>query len=410
MTALTQTVHQIVQDTPVFDIHTHLFPPAFANLVSWGIDELLTYHYLIAELFRCGDIDPNRFWSASRPEQANLIWQKLFLERSPISEACRGVVTSLQIAGIDPKERDLNLIRKRFAEWSPETFTDMILDRAKVRRVGMTNMPFDDTERAHWDRGSHVHPSFTPALRIDPLLLDWTNTAPKLASWGYAVNQDLSGQTLPEIKRFLREWCTRIRSAYTMVSLPPEWRFPDNTVTNRILTEAVLPYCSENGQAFAMMIGVRRNVNPALRMAGDSLDAADVISVENICNTFPSNRFICTMLARENQHALCVAARKFANLHIFGCWWFLNNPSLIEEITRMRIELLGLNVTPQHSDCRVTDQLGYKWAHSRPILAKVLSEKYEDLAKSGWTPSTAEIQRDVHALLGGSFESFIAGA
>jgi hypothetical protein len=159
-----------------------------------------------------------------------------------------------------------------------------------------------------------------------------------------------------------------------------------------------------------MMIGVRRNVNPSLKMAGDSLDTADVISVENICNAFPKNRFICTMLARENQHALCIAARKFANLHIFGCWWFLNNPSLIEEITRMRIELLGLNVTPQHSDCRVMDQLGYKWAHSRPILAKVLSEKYEDLARSGWIPSTQDIQRDVNALLGGSFESFLAGA
>jgi hypothetical protein len=42
MTPLAQTVHQIVQNTPVFDIHTHLFPPAFTDLVSWGIDELLT--------------------------------------------------------------------------------------------------------------------------------------------------------------------------------------------------------------------------------------------------------------------------------------------------------------------------------------------------------------------------------
>ena len=410
MTALSQTVHQIVENTPVFDIHTHLFPPAFNDLVSWGIDELLTYHYLIAEVFRCGDVDPTRFWNASRAEQANLIWQKLFLDRSPVSEACRGVISSLQIAGIDPAERDLNRIRKRFNEWTPDAFTDMILEKAKVRRVGMTNLPFDDAERAHWDKNSPIHPAFTPALRIDPLLLDWENTAPKLASWGYQVATDLSGKTLDEIKRFLSDWAKRIHSAYTMVSLPPDWRFPANTTTNRILTEAVLPYCSDNGQAFAMMIGVRRNVNPTLKMAGDSLDAADVISVENICNAFPKNRFICTMLARENQHALCIAARKFANLHIFGCWWFLNNPSLIEEITRMRIELLGLNVTPQHSDCRVMDQLGYKWAHSRPILAKVLSEKYEDLARSGWIPSTHDIQRDVNALLGGSFEAFLASA
>jgi hypothetical protein len=30
------------------------------------------------------------------------------------------------------------------------------------------------------------------------------------------------------------------------------------------------------------------------------------------------------MLSRENQHELCVVARKFRNVHIFGCWWFTN--------------------------------------------------------------------------------------
>jgi len=73
----------------------------------------------------------------------------------------------------------------------------------------------------------------------------------------------------------------------------------------------------------------------------------------------------------------------------------------------MRIELLGLEVTPQYSDCRVMDQLGYKWSHSRPILAKVLSEKYSDLADAGWQVSRADIERDAHQLLGGAFEKFI---
>ena len=43
----------------------------------------------------------------------------------------------------------------------------------------------------------------------------------------------------------------------------------------------------------------------------------------------------------------------------------MNNPSVIEEITRERIELLGLSVIPQHSDARILDQLVYKWKHSR---------------------------------------------
>ena len=64
-----------------------------------------------------------------------------------------------------------------------------------------------------------------------------------------------------------------------------------------------------------------------------------------------------------------MAARKFRNLMAFGCWWFLNNPSLVDEITRMRLELIGLSMIPQHSDARVLDQVVYKWAHSRSVIA-----------------------------------------
>jgi hypothetical protein len=134
---------------------------------------------------------------------------------------------------------------------------------------------------------------------------------------------------------------------------------------------------------------------------------ADVSAVENLCAQFSANKFLVTMLARENQHALCVAARKFRNLHVFGCWWFLNNPSIIEDMTRMRLELLGLSMTPQHSDCRVLDQLVYKWSHSRGIIGKVLAEKYADLAATGWEPTRAEIKRDVRDLLGGALERFL---
>ena len=113
------------------------------------------------------------------------------------------------------------------------------------------------------------------------------------------------------------------------------------------------------------------------------------------------------MLARENQHELCIAARKFRNLMIFGCWWYLNNPSLIEETTRMRLELLGSSFIPQHSDARVLDQLIYKWAHSRKIIGDVLFNKYSDLMATGWLPEASEIDRDVKKLFSGNFRTFL---
>jgi hypothetical protein len=45
--------------------------------------------------------------------------------------------------------------------------------------------------------------------------------------------------------------------------------------------------------------------------------------------------------------------------------------------------------------------------HSRAILAKVLADKYEDLASTGWEPTRAEIERDVRHLFGGALERFI---
>ena len=46
-----EIVTQVVNDTPVIDVHTHLFPQSHGNLLLFGIDELLTYHYLVAEYF-----------------------------------------------------------------------------------------------------------------------------------------------------------------------------------------------------------------------------------------------------------------------------------------------------------------------------------------------------------------------
>jgi hypothetical protein len=405
--ALRETVADVVERTPIYDIHTHLYDPAFGELLLWGIDELLVYHYLIAEGFRQFDLPYDKFWSLTKTQQADAIWQALFIDHSPISEACRGVLTTLNALGLDVKKRDLPALRKHFAQWQVGDFITRCLELANVRQVCMTNSPFDDLERPVWERGFARDPRFLAALRVDPLLVDWPNTAPLLHSWGYKVNADFSGQTFDEVRRFLGDWTKRIDAQYCMVSLTPDFAFPDASPTSRLIEHSLLPHCRDHGQAFALMIGVKRNVNPLLRLAGDSVGRADITAVENLCAEFPENKFLCTMLALENQHELCVTARKFRNLHNFGCWWFMNNPSIIEHITRMRLELVGLSLTPQHSDCRVLDQLVYKWSHSRTIIAKVLGDKYEDLALTGWEPTREEIERDVRDLFGGALERFL---
>ena len=112
---LKTTVLDAVDTQSVTDIHTHLFSPPFGELLLWGIDELLTYHYLIAEVFRKSDVSYDQFWAMTKTEQADLIWQTLFIENSPVSEACRGIVTTLNELGLDVGSRNLQDYRDYFA-------------------------------------------------------------------------------------------------------------------------------------------------------------------------------------------------------------------------------------------------------------------------------------------------------
>jgi hypothetical protein len=405
-TMLARRVEKIVANTLVFDIHTHLYDPAFKELLLWGIDELLVYHYLVAEAFRYLDVPYEQFWPLPRTRQAELIWNALFVQHSPMSEACRGVLTTLNLLGLDARKRDLPALRRWFAKQSAEKHLTRCLELAKVERICMTNSPFDDSERPVWEKGFRRDERFVAALRVDPLLLAWNDTARRLGEWGYEVSAGLSAPVISEVRRFLSDWTKRIQAKYLMVSLPPDFRFPMKNGCAQLIERAVLPHCREFGLPLALMLGVKRAVNPALRLAGDGVGLADLQPLQNLCAGFSENKFLVTALARENQHELCVLARKFRNLHLFGCWWFTNVPHVIEEMTRMRLELIGLSVTPQHSDARVLEQIVYKWTHFREILSRVLTDKYAALSRAGWEPTIAEIQRDVEALFGRAFEGF----
>lgn len=404
---LRKSIMETVAATLVTDIHTHLYAPHFGPLLLWGVDELLTYHYLIAEFFRASDMPAERFWKLKKPAQAEAIWNTLFVNASPISEACRGVLTALNKMGIDTGNRDLSAIRAQFSRWKRDDFVDRVFEVAHLKCVVMTNDPFDPAERKVWEKGTCDDARFQAALRIDPLLNAWEESHILLGEMGYDVSATLSKTTLARIRRFLSDWIKKTKALYMAVSLPPDFAFPENSSRARIIEECVLPVAREFNIPFAMMIGVKRNINPEIRLAGDGVDRAVAGAVERICAAFPQNKFMVTMLSRENQHTLCVAARKFRNLMPFGCWWFLNVPSLIQEMTRMRLELLGTTFIPQHSDARVLDQVIYKWEHSRAIIADVLVDKYNDMLIAGWRIAETEIRRDVESLLGGAFWDFL---
>jgi hypothetical protein len=399
-------VEDVLRSTQFIDIHTHLFSPAFGKIGLWGIDELLTYHYLEAEFFRSSEIMPEAYWKLSKRERAEAIWKALFIESNPISEATRGIVAVLSAFGLPTDALGLKEARQFFETQPIEAHIRKVFQLAGVSSVAMTNDPLDPEERPVWINGGQQHPQFHAVLRLDRILWGWPNHWQQVASQGYAVDERASGKSVVEVRRFLADWHKRMQPLYMAVSLTDAFQFPDDSVTSKFLTEAVLPSCRELGLPMSLMIGVRRQVNPALGMAGDAVGRADLRAVEHLCRTFPENRFLVSVLSRENQHELCVYARKFSNLMPFGCWWFLNNPSIVEEITRERIELLGTSFIPQHSDARVLEQVIYKWRNTRLTLAPILTKTYGLLHNDGKVITRQGIQKDVNRLFRTNFEKW----
>jgi len=383
-------VDEVLAGTKVVDIHTHLFPASFGRMLLWGIDDLLTYHYLEAELFRFSAVRPEQYWTLTTADRADLIWKTLFVENSPVSEATRGVIAVLTALGLDSNTPTLRPFRTFFASLDLADHVRHVLELAGVSEVVMTNDPLDPEEAPLWESGVIPGVEFRAALRLDRVLNE--------GAW-----------TAADARRLLETWSRRMHPVYMAVSLPDSFTYPAEDRRTLLLRDAVLPVCRELGLPLSLMIGVRRQVNPALRSAGDASGRADLRALAALCAEFPANRFLVSVLSRENQHELCVYARKFSNLLPFGCWWFMNNPSIVEEITRERLEMLGTSFIPQHSDARILEQLIYKWRNTRRTLSTVLTNTYQLLAQDGRAVTREDIQRDVERLFRGNFERWIPG-
>jgi len=391
-------VERALAATQFIDIHTHLYAPRFGPLGLWGIDELLTYHYLEAELFRSSDIQPPAYFALSKQEKADLIWRTLFVENAPVSESARGVIAVLNALGLPTAAPDLSAAREFFAAQTIHEHISRVFWLAGISEAVMTNDPLDPGEGQFWNYAAPRDPRFHAVLRLDRVLNDDPDSVRRRARAGEI--------DIPELRRYLAGVCERMQPVYMAVSLPDAFMYPAADIRTAMLRSAVLPCCREFDIPLSLMIGVRRQVNPAIRLAGDGVGRADLRAVEALCRDFPENRFLVSVLSRENQHELCVYARKFSNLMPFGCWWFLNNPSIVEEITRERLEMLGTSFIPQHSDARVLEQVIYKWRNTRRTMAPILANAYKLLLEDGRAVSQEDINKDVERLFRGNFQAF----
>ena len=392
---LSNKLSNIIDSTTIFDMHTHLFPPSHKKFFLSGFKNLLNYHYLIAELLTATNIDASTFYSYNFEKKASLIWNELFEKRTPVSEACTGVLSIL-------KELNIEINNKNFLSISDEYDNKIqsdknILNYSNVSSLVMTNNPFDLDEwslfkSTDWDKKIYL-----ASLRLDDLILDYEE------AYNKAKNQT-SKQEQDTIVAYLEKCYQQSRPVYAAVSLNLA-NF--KTIVDGSMWRNILAWLESKKLPLSLMLGVKRSVNKDFGLAGDGIGDINLKELSKLCNSFPKNKFLVTCLSLNDQHELTVLSRKHPNLRIFGFWWFMNQPTIIKQVLKMRIDMLGFSFIPQHSDARVTDQLIYKWSHFKKILYPILLEYYQNLLYKNFPLSEDILQRDINKLLFGNAKNFL---
>jgi len=376
----------IINSTPIFDLHTHLFPPKHEGYFLLGFKNLLNYHYLIAELLTATNIDASTFYSYNDEKKASLIWNELFEKRTPVSEACAGVLSILKELNIDINNKNFLSICD---EYDNKIQSDKnILDLSNVSSLVMTNNPFDLDEWSLFNTNDWDKKIYLASLRLDDLILDYEETLKKA--------KDQTSNQENTIVAYLEKCYFQSNPVYAAISLNLE---TFHTIFDDPLWKDILVWLENKNLPLSLMLGVKRAVNKDFGLAGDGIGDINLKELSNLCNLFPKNKFLVTCLSLNDQHELTVLARKHPNLKIFGFWWFMNQPTIIKQILKMRIDMLGFSFIPQHSDARVSDQLIYKWSHFKKILHPILLEYYQDLLDKNFPISENILQRDIDNLL-----------
>jgi len=195
------------------------------------------------------DIRPERYWKLSKREQADAIWQVLFVENTPISEATRGIITVLKAFDLPAESADLEGARSFFRAQRIESHSQRVLQIAGVSTVVMTNDPLDPQEQSVWMNGLKPHPQFESVLRLDRILCDWQRHWQQLVKQGYDVDAQASGKTPGEIRRFLSDWQQRHAPGIHGGLAPDTFQFPEETIQSKLLAEARDPFMPRIGSS-----------------------------------------------------------------------------------------------------------------------------------------------------------------
>lgn len=406
-----ETKHLIwaaAHETPAADVRTFLPPPGIGNdkLPASGVDNLLTSPPVLAEFFRrrppaiqseAADIETSQeayVKSLTRPELADIVWRQLFVDNPPMSEACRTVLTTLGLWGIDVGSGDLRVLREQSGSLPDAERFEKSMKQANLELV------LYPVEALEHDGAAAPVPGYRPIIGLNCLFRDWKESARKLRALGFAVKGKVDDFAPLELRRYLAGEIDRLSPAGMTLDWPVRHQPQDDGI-GRLVREAALPLCRERGLPFFLAAGDWRG------RPEDCPLAPDIETLSPLWEGNPDIRFLLYPVHMNQLHSACLASAKHRNVLLGGPESPVLVPSWLETFTRFRLEAAGSAFHYCHSGAETPEELVGRWAHLRWVLGVALIRRYTELWRTGWRYEEEDIHREVKAILSGNARTML---
>ncbi|MDR0896936.1 MAG: hypothetical protein LBN04_03675 [Oscillospiraceae bacterium] len=220
---LKRAVRAAVRTTPAVDLGTRLTLKAVFTAPAHGVDALLTTPALLGEAAYYGD-DP-RLGAPELSARADAVFERLFLQRSPISFQAQAALWSLKRLGLEAGARNLYTLRTDWATRSPDAHLLDALDMANLSQVAVRADLFAENVQPL----SLFDERLSLSLCLDALL-DAETAWPKLAAAGCHSEE--------AVRAWLSEMAQRLEVGSFCLTRPPQ---------GRLITACALPAAQSLG-------------------------------------------------------------------------------------------------------------------------------------------------------------------
>ncbi len=414
-----EKIWNLVHETPVIDIQTRLYAPDFnQELLRTGIDELLTSQDLTDELFRYYPqslSDPTKLLTKKEYTalpvrlQAEVIWHRLFLANTPISESTRSVLTALGLLGLDPKSRNLGVFRNHFKNIKKEEHINTILKRANIESIICCYDPFENEIAKHFSNNKSPA-GFFAALDLTEIAINWKNCYQKLINYGIQVKRTLDKNVYPQIINFLAELIKDTAATYLHLELPANLSLAGKSSNlQKLMHKCIIPVLLAEKKPLSIAFSAESKP-PALNTLkiNQPLHFDNCSYIRGLTLKFPELKIIITDKNPENYNSYTRLAAGNRNLMPLTDSSALTSQEAFRTIIGQHLQQLGTSFIAHTSKAYVYEQLLSSWAHSRWIIAEVLQEKYSNLYRTGWRITSQELEREIFNLFNNNAREFLS--